>query len=176
MARLARLLGSGHVAVLRGDDQRAARSPRRCVKTGVPTDGATTVRAVALACADGLQVLAGSGLTRLLAAMLRRPTLDVVLAVSPLAWRRWQRALLVPIVVGAAGAALVVVGAATGATPSIVIGALLVVAAWLLRARAVVRWWVGVRYRPERDDVVVHRASAGFDDDARRLFARAVLR
>ena len=176
VARFAQLLGGGHVAVLRGDDQRAGRSPRRCVKTGVPTDGATTVRAVALAHADLLHVLAGSGLTRLLAAMLRRPALDVVLAVSPLAWRRWQRALLVPIVGGAAGAALIVVGAATGAAPSIVIGAVLVVAAWLLRARAVVRWWVGVRYRPERDEVVVHRASAGFDDDARRLFARAVLR
>jgi hypothetical protein len=40
----------------------------------------------------------------------------------------------------------------------------------------VLRYWVGVRYRPARDEVVVTRVSTGFDDDARRLFTRAVLR
>ena len=164
------------MAVLRGGDQRAGRSPRRCVKTGDPTDGATTVHAVALDRAADLQVVLGVGLTRLVAAVMRRPSLDVVVAVSPLAWRRWQRALLVPIVIGAAGLALVAFGFGVGAVPAIVIGAVLVVGSWVLRARAVVRWWVGLRYRPERDEVVVSRVSVGFDDDARRLFTRSVLR
>ena len=176
MAPLARFLGAGRVAVLRGDDQRAGRSPRCCVKSGVPTDGATTVRVVALEHADVLQVVVGYGLTRLVATVLRRPSLDVVLAVSPVVWRRWQRALIMAIVVGAAGAALVAFGAGTGAGAAIVIGAILVTVSWLLRGRAVVRSWVGVRLRPVRDEVVVSRASAGFDADARRLFARAVLR
>jgi hypothetical protein len=40
----------------------------------------------------------------------------------------------------------------------------------------VLRWWIGVRYRPARDEVIVSRVSDGFDDDARLLFTRAVLR
>ncbi len=171
---LQRLDGGGRVAVLRGADQRAGRSPRRCVKTGDPTDGATHVRAVALDRAGALQVLLGSGLTRLAAVALRRPSMDVVVAVSPLAWRRWQRALMVPITIGAAGAGLVVVGIATGAAPAIVFGAVFLVGSWLLRMRAARRWWVGVRYRPDRDEVVVSRVSAGFDDGARDLFVRSV--
>ena len=123
-----------------------------------------------------LQVLLGTGLVRLAAMLVRRPTLDVVLAVSPLAWRRWQRSLIVAVTLGAAGAGLVVFGIATGAVPAIVFGAIFIVVSWLVRVRAMVRWWVGVRYRPTRDEVVVSRVSAGFDDDARRLFTRAVLR
>jgi hypothetical protein len=180
VVRLAERLGvtrwQGRVAVLRGADQRAGRSPQKCVKTGVPTDGATQVKAVAFDRTDLLQILLGTGLVRLAAMLLRRPTLDVVLAVSPLAWRRWQRSLIIAVTLGASGAGLVAFGIATGAVPAIVFGAIFLVASWLVRARALVRWWVGVRYRPTRDEVVVSRVSAGFDDDARRLFTRAVLR
>jgi hypothetical protein len=108
--------------------------------------------------------------------VLRRPTLDVVVAVSPLAWRHWQRSLIIAVTAGAAGAGLIAFGIATGAVPAIVFGALFLAGSWALRARAVVRWWIGLRYRPARDEVVVSRVSAGFDDDARRLFTRAVLR
>jgi hypothetical protein len=176
MGRLSQRLDGGRVAVLRGDDQRAGRSPRRCVKTGDPTDGATHVRAVALDRAGLVQVLIGYGLARLVTTLLRRDSMDVVIAVSPLAWRRWRRALLVPVTIGAAGAGLVAFGIATGAPPAIVIGALLLVGAWVLRVRAVVRWWIGARLRPERDEVAVSRVSAGFDDDARWLFTRSVTR
>jgi hypothetical protein len=161
--------------VLRGADQRAVRSPRRCVKTGVPTDGATRVRAVAFERADVLQVLFGTGLVRLAAMVLRRPMLVVVIAVSPQAWRTWQRSLILAVAIGAAGAGLAAFGIATGAVPAIVFGAIFLVGSWALRARAVLRWWIGVRYRPTRDEVAVSRVSAGFDDDARRLFTRAVL-
>jgi hypothetical protein len=146
------------------------------VKTGVPTDGATYVRAVAVDRADILQVVLGTGLVRLAAILLRRPTVDVVVAVSPLAWRHWQRSLIIAVTVGAAGAGLIAFGIATGAVPALVFGAIFLAGSWALRARAVVRWWIGVRYRPARDEIVVSRVSAGFDDDARRLFTRAVLR
>jgi hypothetical protein len=146
------------------------------VKTGVPTDSATRGRAVAFERADVLQVLLGTGLVRLAAIVLRRPTLDVVVAVSPLAWRHWQRSLIVAVTLGAAGAGLIAFGIATGAVPAIVFGAIFLAASWALRVRATVRWWIGVRYRPARDEVIVSRVSAGFDDDARRLFTRAVLR
>ena len=134
------------------------------------------MRAVAFDRADILQVVLGTGLVRLAAMVLRRPTLDVVVAVSPLAWRHWQRSLIIAVTLGSAGAGLVAFGIATGAVPAIVFGAIFLAASWALRVRAMLRWWVGVRYRPARDEVVVSRVSAGFDDDARRLFTRAVLR
>jgi hypothetical protein len=61
-----------------------------------------------------------------------------------------------------------------GAAPATVFGALFLVAAALLRWRATRRWWIGVRFRPDRDEIVVSRVSLGFDDDARRLFVRSV--
>ena len=117
-------------------------------------------------------MLVGYGLTRFLATVLRRPSLDVVLAVSPLAWRRWQRALMIAVTLGSAGAGLIAFGIATGAVPAIVFGAIFLAGSWALRVRAIVRWWIGVRYQPARDEVVVGRVSAGFDDDARRLFTQ----
>jgi hypothetical protein len=179
VARLAERFGAkrwhGRLAVLRCADQRAGRAPRRCVKTGVPTDGATRVRAVAFDKADLLQVVFGTGFVWLGAMLLRRPALDFVVAVSPLAWRRWQRSLIVAVSLGAAGAGLAAFGIARGAVPAIVFGSMFLVLSWALRARAVLRWWIGVRYRPARDEVVISRVSDGFDDDARRLFTRAVL-
>lgn len=179
MARLAERFGgvrrAGRAAVLRGADQRAGRSPRRCVKTGVPTDSATRVRALAFERAELLQVVFGTGLVRLGAILLRRPTVDVVVAVSPQAWQTWQRSLLIAVTIGAAGAGLVAFGIAAGAVPAIVFGAIFVLGSWALRARSALRWWIGARYRPGRDDIVVSRVSAGFDEDARRLFTRAVL-
>jgi hypothetical protein len=159
---------------MRGADQRAGRVPRRCVKTGLPTDGAVKVAAVALRRADLAQLVAGFALTRVVASVLRRPSFVAVVAVSPQAWQRWQRSLLLPAVVGPAGAALVVVGVLGGAVPAIVFGALFLVAAVLLRVRAARLWWIGARLRPDRDVIVVSRVSAGFDEDARRLFVRSV--
>jgi len=176
VVRLLQRLDGGRVAVLRGADQRAGRSPLRCVKTGEPTDGATHMRAVALDRAGLVQVLAGYGVARLATAALSRPSLDVVLAVSPLAWRRWQRALLVAITIGAAGAGLVAFGVAAAAVPAISLGAVMLAGSWVLRARAAHHWWVGVRFRPEHDEVILSRVSSGFDDDARRLFTRSVAR
>jgi hypothetical protein len=162
------------VAVLRVTDQRAGRTPRRCVKTGERTDGAVRVRAVALRRAHVAQLVAGFALTRVAAWLLRRPSFPTVVAVSPLAWQRWQRSLLFPAVIGPAGAALVVFGVIAGAAPAVVFGTLFLVAAALLRWRATKRWWIGVRFRPERDEIVVARVSTGFDEDARRLYVRSV--
>jgi hypothetical protein len=162
--------------VLRGVDQRAGRAPRRCAKTGGPTDGATHVRAVGLTHASLVQLLAGTASARLVAAVLRRPTLDVVIPVSPLAWRRWQRSLLGALTLGAAGAGVLTFGLATGAVPGVVLGSLVLVGSWVLRVRAAHHWWVGVRFRAERDEIVVTRVSGGFDADARALFTRSASR
>src|SRR3954469_22510598 len=95
------------VAVLRGADQRAGRAPRRCVTTGVPTDGAVRVAAVDLRRAELVQLLFGFAVTRLLAAVRRRRAFVAVVAVSPEAWKRWRRALLAPVIVAAIGLAFV---------------------------------------------------------------------
>jgi hypothetical protein len=163
-------------AVLRGDDQRAGRAPTHCVRTGVPTERAVRIRAVAFERADRLQLVVGDLLASVVALLLRRRGPVVVIAVSTPAWRQWRRALAVPLVVGAAGAGIAAVGIGTGGVPGIVIGAVLVAVAVVLRARAARRWWIGVRSRPDRDDIVVSRVSAGFDADARALFAAALRR
>ena len=124
------------------DDRRGAASRPACPPTARPR-----VRAVAFERADVAQVLLGTGLVRLAAMLLRRPTLDVVIAVSPQAWRTWQRSLIVAVTLGAAGAGLVAFGIATGAVPAIVFGAIFLVASWVLRARAV-RAEVGRRALP----------------------------
>jgi hypothetical protein len=162
------------LAVLRGADQRAGRAPRRCVKTGVPTDGAVRVAAVDLRRAELAQLVVGFAVTRLLAAVRRRRVFVAVVAVSPEWWKRWRRALLLPVVVAAIGLAFVFVGAVDGAVPAIVIGVLILLAAGAWRARVAKLLWFGARYRPERDEIVIARASTGFDEDARRLYVRAI--
>jgi hypothetical protein len=164
------------IAVLRAADQRAGRAPTHCVRTGVPTERAVRIRAIAFARADVVQLVAGELLASLLALVVRRRGPLVVIAVSPAAWRRWRTALAGPIVVGAGGAGLVVYGVAVGAVAPIVIGGLAVGGAVVLRARAWRRHWISVRHRPERDEIVVSRVSAGFEADARALFAAAVHR
>jgi len=140
------------------------------------TDGAVHVRAVALKRAVLAQLVAGSTLTRVAAWLLRRPSLSTVIAVSPEAWQRWQRTLLIPAVIASSGAAFVGVGVIADTARATAFGALLLVGAVLLRWRAAQHWWIGVRFRPDRDEILVARCSAGFDDDARRLFVQSVTR
>ena len=169
-------MAAERVAVLRADDQRAGRAPTHCVRTGTPTQRAVRIRSVAFEHADVVQRVVGDLVASLLALVMRRRGPVVVIAVSTPAWRRWRRALAVAVVTGAAGAGLAAVGIVGGAVPAIVIGALLVVTAVVLRYRAARRWWITVRYRPGRDEIVVAPVAAEFDADARALFAAALRR
>jgi hypothetical protein len=147
------------VAVLRGADQRAGRTPRRCVKTGVPTDGAVRLVAVALRHADIVQRVVGFALTRAVAWLLRRPSFVAVISVSPQAWQRHQRSLLGPTVIGSVGAALIGFGIVADTATATVFGTLVLVVAAILRWRATRRWWIGLRFDPDRDHIVVSPAS-----------------
>lgn len=164
------------IAVLRGADQRAGRAPTHCVRTGVPTQGAVRVRALAFDRADTVQLIAGDLLGSLVALVLRRRGPLAVIAVAPEAWRRWRRALTWSVAVGAAGAGLVAYGLVAGAAASIVVGVVVLGGAVVLRGRAARRHWIGVRYRADRDEIVVSRVSGPFEADARALFVATVHR
>jgi len=79
-------------------------------------------------------------------------------------------------VLSAASVGVIAAGVLRGAGALVIVGVVGVIVGALLRARAGWRQWVGVRYRPQRDDVIVSRVSARFDEDARRLFTNAVRR
>ena len=112
-------------AALREVDQRQGRSPAVCVKTGVPTDRATRVRATALAHAERWEVAIGSTLTVLTARLLRQPTSQVVLAVAEEPWRRWRRRLGLAAALLVCGLGAIVAGALAEKTTLIPQGVLL---------------------------------------------------
>ena len=72
------------------------------------------------------------------------------------------------------GVGLAVAGlVATGRTGFAVFGAVVLGLTILWRAWMTSCWWIGVRLRSADGHVLVHRASAAFDADARRLFLAA---
>jgi len=162
--------------VLLAADQRRGRAPEHCVKTGVATSSATRVTAVDLPGASSLQLLFGSAATRAVGFVLRRPRQDVVLNVSPDAWAIWRLRQLVAAGFGAAGAGAGVAGALTGRTGLVVLGAVVLAATVLWGAWMSWCWWVGVRLHAADGHILVHRVSAAFDADARRLFVAALRR
>lgn len=161
------------VAVLLAEDQRRGRAPEHCVKTGVPTADAVRATAVDLPGAPWWQLLAGATLTRAVAFVLRRPRLVVTIGVSPRTWDIWRFRLGTAIVVATAAVGIAL-GGLLGDHPGFaVFGGIVVVLAWLGRVLTAWRCWFGLRYRHDRGQILVHRASAAFDADARRLFVAA---
>ncbi|MFT3851283.1 MAG: hypothetical protein QM733_00855 [Ilumatobacteraceae bacterium] len=164
---------SDRVAVLLVEDQRRGRAPDHCVKTGIPTADAVQVTAVDLPGAPWWQLLAGATLTRLVALVLRRPRFAVTIDVSQRTWDIWRFRVGTAIVVATAAVGIGL-GGLLGDHPGFgVFGGIVVVLAWLGRVLAAWRCWFGVRFRHDRGQVLVHRASAAFDADARRLFVAA---
>ena len=167
---------STRVAVLLVDDQQHGRSPEHCVKTGVATSEAVDASAADLPGAAWWQLLAGATLTRALATLLRRPQCKVVIGVSARAWDIWRFRVGTAIVIAMIGAGIAA-GGLVGDHPGFAVaGAVLFVAATVLRIWSAWRCWFGRRYRHHRGQVLVHRASAAFDADARRLFVAAQVR
>jgi hypothetical protein len=162
------------VAVLRESDQRAGRIPQACVRTGQRTDGAVTQRVVALQRFELWTLILGSVLAYRLGALLGRTTSTVVLPVTPNAYRSWRKRLTRCVLASSAGVALLVVGAVQHTTGIAVLGVVLAVGGWNLRARWWVKWWVGLEYRPGAGHILVSRVHRGFDAEARELFLRGV--
>jgi hypothetical protein len=153
-------------------DQEGGRVPRRCVRTGVPTEGAVHAWAVQVAHADVLWLVLGP-LLRPLTAVARRPAARVVLPLSPTAWSALRGGLRWAVVVAGLGTGALVLGAVQADVALVVTGAVLLTAAWLLRALVLWRRWVGLVLRPGGDDVALTRVSPAFGEEARVLFLRA---
>lgn len=151
-------------------DQRKDRSPAVCVTTGMATNHAVRATAVDLPNADVWQLVVGSTLTSAVAFVARRPRTRVVLAVEPGTWRSLNRRMSIAVAITCLGLGLVIIGIVGGTVPLIVAGAILTLLGWRRRMRVVTAHWVGLRFRSARGEVMVSRASARFDDEARRLF------
>jgi hypothetical protein len=164
------------VAVLLVADQRRGRAPDHCVKTGQATSAATRATAVDLPGAQWWQLVAGSAATRLVAIVLRRQRQEVVVSISERSWAIWRWRVVAAVVFGALGISSIVVGLVGGRTGFVVFGALVLLATTLWRAWMAWCWWFGLRLRDGDGHVLVHRVSAAFDADARRLFADATRR
>jgi len=156
-------------AALRVADQRRGRVPDRCVRSGVRTDGAVRTWAVGFARADVLWLALGP-LLRGVAAVSGRPSERVVLPLAPAAWSSLRAGLRwVVVIAGLAGGALGL-GLVQRDAALVVLGAVLLLAAWIVRALVLWRRWVGVVLRPGGEEVALSRVNPEFDAAARALF------
>ena len=162
-------------AAVRTADQRRGRVPDRCVRLGTPTDGAVHAWAVGFARADVLWVAIGP-LLRSIARLTRRPTERVVVPLSPQAWASLRAGLRWAVLVAGLGAGALVFGAAQADASLLVLGGVLLLGAWLIRAAVLWRRWVGLVLRPGGDEVVLTRVHPGFAAAAKALFTGSVLR
>jgi hypothetical protein len=160
-------------AALRMADQRRSRVPDRCVKRGERTDGAVRAWAVEVPRADVLWLVFGP-LLRFGAGAARRRSERVVLPLSPAAWRSLRAGLRWAAVAAGLGAGSLALGAARADAGLVVLGAVLLVGAWAVRALVLWRRWVGLVLRPGGEEVALTRVSPGFGAAARDLFVGAV--
>lgn len=159
-------------SVLRVDDQRAGRLPTACVMSGVETDTAVRVRAVAWSGARWLMFV--PGLTLALGTLGRRPHFAVALPVSAAVWTRWRHRAVAGQAAVTFGIVLVVVSVIGRQLPPGVLGLLVFVGGFGLWARAHRNWWVTCRYDTVAETIVVEPTHARFDDQARALFTRSI--
>ena len=156
-------------AALRTADQRRGRLPTRCVKTGAPTDGAVHAWAVERRRADVLWVLLGPVLR------VGSRSERIVLPLAPPAWSSLRRGLGAAVVVGGLGAGALGFGLVQGDPGLVVLGSVLLVGAWAVRALVLWRRWVGVVLRPGGEEVALSRVSPEFGEAARALFVGSVV-
>jgi len=154
-------------------DQRRGRLPDRCVKTGERTDGAVRAWAVEVARADVLWLVLGPVL-RLAAPVLRRRTERVVLPLAPPAWSSLRAGLRWAVLAAGLGAGVLALGAVQTDVALAVLGAVLLVVAWVVRALVLWRRWVGLVLRPGGEDVALSRVHPEFGAAAQALFVGSV--
>ena len=100
----------------------------------------------------------------------------MVLAVSEPAWRRWRGRLLRVALVASCGLGLVVAGVVRPDAGMLLLGVALLALSWWMRLRAWLACWVGLRYRPDRGEILVSRVHPAFADEARRIYVDSIRR
>jgi hypothetical protein len=161
-------------AALRTADQRRGRIPDRCIKSGAPTDGAVHAWAVEVGRADLLWLVLGPTL-RLAAPAFRRRTERVVLPLAPPAWSALRAGLRSAVLSAGLGAGALALGIVQADAALIVLGSLLLVLAWAVRALVLWRRWVGLVLRPGGQEVAVTRVSPEFAAAAKAVFVGSVV-
>ena len=159
-------------SVLRLADQHRDVFPDRCVLSGVPTSGATRMRATVWG--GWRWVLFVPGVVGVLAWALRRQRVAVSIPVSPSVWFRWRRRVVLCQGAVAFGSVLIAVGSAVRAPQPLVAGVIVSVVAIALWARANRNWWITCVLDPTRGLVVVRPAHPEFDRVAREIFVKSI--
>ena len=162
-------------AALRTADLRRGRVPDRCVKLGTITDGAVHAWAVGFSRADVLWAVLGP-IFRPIARLVRRPAERVVVPLSSPAWASLRAGLRWAVVIAGLGGGALVLGVTQADAGLLVLGGVLLLAAWLIRGAVLWRRWVGLVLRPGGDEVVLTRVHPDFAEAARALFIGSVLR
>jgi hypothetical protein len=161
-------------AALRMTDQRRGRIPDRCVKRGIPTDGAVRAWGIEVEHADVLWLALGPVL-RIVAAVAGRRSERIVLPLSPAGWSSLRAGVRRAVAVAGLGAGALCFGLLQGDPGPVVLGAVLLVVAWGLRALVLWRRWVGVVLRPGGEEVALSRVSPEFGHAARGIFVGSVM-
>jgi hypothetical protein len=162
------------VSVLRVADQLAGRLPDCCVLSG-----ADTQRAVKLSAPEWRWprwVLGVPGVMAVLRLSPWRAHQAVALPISDRVWRMWRCRDLAATTVIAAGATLAGIGLATAVTQLFVFGAVMIVTGAVYRTRAHRNYWVTCRYLPGEQTILVAPTHHRFDEQARELFVRPLVR
>jgi hypothetical protein len=162
-------------AVMLLEQERRNIMPTVCVKSGVRTDGAMRVRAIETRHVDAWTIAIGTTLTALVLRLARRRVEQVSIPVSEAVWRTWRSRLSISVLLVSIGLPFLLIGIVRGLPGLIALGAITTVAGWLNRVRAWHNAWIGVELRPRQGEVVVSRVHSGFDEQARRLYTKALL-
>ena len=160
-------------SVLRVADQLAGIYPERCVLSGVETTRA--VRLDATQWGGPRWMLGVPGLAFVAGRLPRHERCPVALPISERVWKLWRFRELAAMATLTAGATFFGIGAATGATGLAVFGLVVMIAALAYRTRAHHNFWVTCTLRPEASTIIVEPTHQRFDEEARKLFTRAVL-
>ncbi len=164
-------------AVLRERDQREARTPHVCVKTGQKTDRAIRARAVDLGASGGSWERAvGSRLTVLVARLGRRPVAALVLPVSEAAWKQWRIRLGRVVAINAFALGVFAIAIVRWEFGYLLLGLIVAALGWRMRVRAWRECWVGLEFRSEAGDIVISRVHPAFAEEAKQLYVGSIWR
>ena len=160
-------------ALLRVVDQQRGKAPLVCVKSGEATRDVIHVTAIGMAKADQYQLCLGP-LAVVWARLRGRPLCRAIIPISERSRRRVTRGRGYALLLGIIGMAAMVAAIPKGGFADLATTWLLLVPAWLLRARFQWSRWVGVEFRPSHQDIRLTRVHPLFADAARQLWLRSL--